>query len=171
MLFRHKEFVKNHLGYAEENIILIENGDVLELDGERAMVVDKREIGRTFIDESGFEEISSDTVRERKQLAYEGTITVVVTIDEESGALQDEPRIVARGVHGLAANGFGNNGPSSSHLMADAKRVVTASIAGASRQTLADETLLKEHVRVELKRFIQKQTGARPVIMPIIVFT
>ena len=48
MLFRHKEFVKNHLGYAEENIILIENGDVLELDGERAAVIDKREIGRTL---------------------------------------------------------------------------------------------------------------------------
>ncbi len=60
MLFRHKEFVKNHLGYAEENIILIENGDVLELDGERAAVIDKREIGRTFIDDSGFEEISSE---------------------------------------------------------------------------------------------------------------
>ena len=169
MLFRHKEFVKNHLGYAEENIILIENGDVLELDGERAMVVDKRDIGRTFIDESGFEEIDSETVRERKQLAYEGTVTVVVTIDEESGELMDEPRIVARGVRGLSANGFGGNAPASSYLLADAKRIVAASISGASRQTLSDETLLKEHVRVELKRFIQKQTGARPVIMPVIV--
>lgn len=169
MLFRHKEFVKNHLGYKEENIVLIENGDVLELDGERATVVDKREIGRTFIDESGFEEIDSETVRERKQLAYEGTITVVVTIDEESGELLDEPRIVARGVRGLGTNGFRNG--NGNYLMPDAKRVVTASITGASRQTLADESLLKEHVRVELKRFIQKQTGARPVIMPIIVFT
>jgi ribonuclease J len=167
MLFRHKEFVKNHLGYNEENIVLIENGDVLELDGERAVVVDKREIGRTFIDESGFEEIDSETVRERKQLAYEGTITVVVTIDEESGELIDEPRIVARGVRGLGTNGFRNG--NGSFLMADAKRVVTASIAGASRQTLGDESLLKEHVRVELKRFIQKQTGARPVIMPVIM--
>ncbi|HKV33813.1 MAG TPA: ribonuclease J [Pyrinomonadaceae bacterium] len=167
MLFRHKEFVKNHLGYAEENIILIENGDVLELDGERAVVVDKREIGRTFIDESGFEEINSETVRERKQLAYEGTITVVVTIDEESGELQDEPRIVARGVRGFGTNGFRNG--NGNYLLADALRVVTASIAGASRQTLGDESLLKEHVRVELKRFIQKQTGARPVIMPVIV--
>jgi ribonuclease J len=51
----------------------------------------------------------------------------------------------------------------------DAKRIVIAAIAGASRQTLADESLLKEHVRVELKRFIQKQTGARPVITPVIV--
>ena len=160
MLFRHKEFVKNHLGYREENIILIENGDVLELDGERAAVIDKREIGRTFIDESEFQEIDSDTVRERKQLAYEGAVTVVVTIDEETGELEGEPRISARGVRGLSSdNGFRE----------DAKRVVSAAIAGASRQTLADESLLKEHVRVELKRFIQKQTGARPVITPVIV--
>jgi ribonuclease J len=169
MLFRHKEFVKNHLGYAEEKIILIENGDVLELDGERAAVVNKKEIGRTFIDESGFEEIDSETVRERKQLAYEGTITVVLTIDEETGELQGEPRIVARGVRGLSANGFSNGPPAGNYLLSDAKRVVTASITGASRQTLSDESLLKEHVRVELKRFIQKQTGARPVIMPVIV--
>jgi ribonuclease J len=51
----------------------------------------------------------------------------------------------------------------------DAKRIVAASIAGASRQTLEDESLLKEHVRVELKRFIQKLTGAKPVILPVVV--
>src|SRR5437660_2618253 len=79
MLFRHKEFVKNHLNYADENIILIENGDVLELDGERAAVVSKKEIGRTFIDDTGFEEIGRETIRERKQLAYEGTISLIVT--------------------------------------------------------------------------------------------
>src|SRR5919106_299401 len=108
MLFRHKEFVKNHLGYPESNIILIENGDVLELDGERAAIIDKREIRRTFIDESGFQEIDSETVRERKQLAYEGAITVVVTIDQETGQLDSEPKIAARGVRGLnSGNGFG----------------------------------------------------------------
>src|SRR6476660_693539 len=107
MLFRHKEFVKNHLGYAEENIILIENGDVLELDGERASVTGKREIGRTFIDDSGFEEIASDTVRERKQLAYEGTVTLIVTVDSKTGELHGEPQLVARGVRGLgSSNGF-----------------------------------------------------------------
>jgi len=177
MLFRHKEFVKNHLGYAEENIVLIENGDVLELDGERAAVIDKREIGRTFIDETGFEEIDSETVRERKQLAYEGTITLIVTIDGETGELLSEPRLVARGVRGLASttNGFTQSLPAvpetvrGDELTDDAKRVVAAAVAGASRQTLDDETLLKEHLRVELKRFIQKQTGARPVILPVVI--
>jgi ribonuclease J len=159
MLFRHKEFVKNHLGYAEENIVLIENGDVLELDGERAAIVDKKEIKRTFIDESGFEEIEYETVRERKKMAYEGMITLVVIIDRDTGQLQSPPQIVAQGVRGLEdANG----------MTKDAQRVVAAALAGASRQTFADESLLKEHVRVELKRFIQKETGAKPVIVPVI---
>jgi len=160
MLFRHKEFVKNHLGFAEDNIILIENGDVLELDGERAAVVNKKEIGRTFIDDSGFEEIDSETVRQRKQMAYEGLVTLVITIDSETGELQAEPEIVARGVRGFdSANG----------LLREAQQVVASAIAGASRETMRDESLLKEHVRVELKRFIQKLTGSRPVIMPVVV--
>jgi ribonuclease J len=160
MLFRHKEFVKNHLGYAEENIILIENGDVLELDGERATVVEKREVPRTFIDDSGFEEITSETVRQRRQMAYEGMVTLIVTVDAETGEVQGEPEIVARGVRGLE---------SANSSMNDARRIVSAAIAGASRKTLDDESLLKEHIRVELKRFIQKLTGARPVIMPVVV--
>ena len=78
----------------------------------------------------------------------------------ETGEVQGEPEIVARGVQGF---------DSSNGLLKDARRIVSAAIAGASRQTLEDESLLKEHVRVELKRFIQKITGARPVIMPVVV--
>src|SRR4030095_5448921 len=160
MLFRHKEFVKNHLGYAEENIILIENGDVLELDGERAAVVNKRDIGRTFIDETGFEEIERETVRERKQIASEGMVTLIVTIDAETGQLQAQPAIVMRGVQGFD----GVNGS-----LKEARQVIEAAVAGASRDMLKDQTLLKEHMRLELKRFIQKLTGGRPVIMPVFV--
>lgn len=159
MLFRHKEFVKNHLGYDEANIILIENGDVLELDGERAAVIDRREIGRTFIDDSGFEEIPSDTVRQRRQLAYDGLVTLVVVINAETGELETPPEIVTRGVRGLdSGNGHHK----------EAIRVVEAALAGASRETLKDESLLREHLRVELKRFIQKLTGAKPVILPVV---
>ena len=160
MLFRHKEFVKNHLGYREENIVLIENGDVLELDGERATIIEKREVPRTFIDGSGLEEITGETVRQRKQLAYEGLVTLVVTINRETGELQSPPEIVTRGVQGFdSANG----------MVKDAQRVVAAALAGASRATLEDDSLLKEHLRVELKRFIQKLTGSRPVILPVVV--
>jgi ribonuclease J len=159
MLFRHKEFVKNHLDIPEERIVLIENGDVLELDGERAAIIDRREIKRTFIDESGFEEIDYETVRERKKLAYEGIITLIVTLNAATGELQTAPQIVAQGVRGFdLANGSAK----------EAERVVATALAGASRQMRADESLLKEHLRVELKRFIQKEFGVKPVIVPVI---
>ena len=173
MLFRHKEFVKNHLDYAEENIVLIENGDVLELDGERATIVDKKEIKRTFIDDSGFEEIEYETVRERKKLAYEGVITLVMTINGETGELGAPPKIVAQGVRGFEANGqspiaVSRGGLPSKNLAKEAELIITAALAGASRKTFEDPSLLKEHLRLELKRFIQKETGAKPVIIPVI---
>ena len=159
MLFRHKEFVKNHLDIPEERIILIENGDVLEFDGERAAVVDRREIKRTFIDDTGFEEIESETVRARKKMAYEGIVTLVVTINSASGELETAPRIIAHGVRGIdGTNGFTKS----------AQAAIIASFSKASPVQLADDTLLKEYLRLELKRFIQAQTGSRPVITPVI---
>jgi ribonuclease J len=163
MLYRHKEFLKNHCDFPEENIILIENGDVLELQADSARVIAKHEIGRTFIDDSGFEEIDGEVVRERRQLAYDGVITPVVTIDEESGELEGQPEVVARGVLGLDGNG------DSEALLSDMRRVVTETVEAASREERRDSSVLKERVRLELKRFIQKQTGARPVIVPVVV--
>jgi ribonuclease J len=160
MLFRHKEFIKNHLNYREENIILIENGDVLELDGERATIVNKHDIGRTFIDETGFEEIDREVVRERRQLAYDGVVTLIVTLDEETGELEAPPEIVARGLLGTD----GNNG-----FLKEAQRVLAKTVESTPPLERHDTSLLKEHMRVELKRFIQKQTGAKPVIMPVVV--
>ena len=92
-------------------------------------------------------------------MAYEGMITLILTINGETGELQTSPKIVAQGVIGF---------DSSNGSMKEAERAVAAALAGASRQTLADESLLKEHVRLELKRFIQKETGAKPVIVPVI---
>jgi ribonuclease J len=163
MLYRHKEFLKNHCDFPEENIILIENGDVLELTQDRASVVEKREVGRTFIDETGFEEIDGEVVRERRQLAYDGVVTPVVTIDEESGELESEPEVVARGVLGMDGNG------NSASLLRDMRRVVAETVANASRDERRDASVLKERVRLELKRYIQKQLGAKPVILPVVV--
>ena len=160
MLYRHKEFVKNHLGYADANVIMIENGDVLELSADRANVIEKRDVGRTFIDDSGFEEIGRETVRERKQLAYDGVLTPVLTLNEETGALEFPPEIMARGVVGADnSNGFIKN----------LQRIITETVEKAPAADRRDMTLLKERVRVDLKRYIQKQTGARPVIVPVVV--
>jgi ribonuclease J len=160
MLYRHKEFVKNHLGYADENVVMIENGDVLELSADRAVLREKRDVGRTFIDDSGFEEIGRETVRERRQMAYDGVLTPILTLNEETGELETVPEIMARGVVGAdGSNGFIKN----------LQRIATEAVEKAPAAERRDLTLLKERVRVDLKRYIQKQTGGRPVIVPVVV--
>lgn len=161
MLFRHKEFVKNHVeGYNDKNVVLIENGDVLEIDEYSATVVGKHEIGRTFIDEEGLGEINYETVRERKKLAYGGIISLVVTLDSQTKALKTEPQITVQGVSGVnPLNG----------LMESARQRITETIAEMKKEEIADKAWFKENLRIHLKRFIQKETGAKPVIIPTVV--
>ena len=161
MLFRHKEFIKNHVeGYSDENIVLIENGDVLELTENSAQVVEKNDIGKSFIDQSGYEEIEYETVRERKKLAYSGMISLVVTIDKKTKQLKNEPNITVQGVAGIdVLNG----------TLKNAREAISNHIENMKREDFADKNQAKENLRIHLKRFIQKETGTKPVIIPTVI--
>lgn len=161
MLFRHKEFIKNHIaGYTDENVILIENGDVLEFDETGARVIEKRELNRTFIDEESLGEIEYDIIRERKKLAYGGAISLVVKIDKAKQQLSGEPQISYQGVAGIdLTNGFTE----------EARKSVAAAVSAMTPQEISDKNWLQENLRIQLKRFLQKQTGTKPVIVTTIV--
>lgn len=161
MLFRHKEYVKNHIaGYSDENIVLIENGDLLEIDEFGARVVAKHELHKAFIDEESMGEIEYDIVRERKRLAYGGAISLVVTIDKKTHQIAGEPQITFQGVAGLdSTNGFA----------ADARQAIAEAIAEMKREQIADTTVFKENLRIHLKRFVQKEIRTKPVIVTTIV--
>ena len=161
MLFRHKEFVKNHIaGYSDENIILIENGDLLEIDQMGARVVEKFEMYKTFIDEESSGEIEYDVVRERKKLAYGGAISLVVMMSKATGAIAGEPQISFQGVAGIdPANGFAG----------DAREAISEAILQLKKEQVADRNFLKEILRIALKRFVQKKIGTKPVIVTTIV--
>lgn len=161
MLFRHKEFAKNHIdGYTDENVILIENGDLLEIDETGARVVENHQLGRTFIDEESLSEIEYETIRERKKLAYGGAISLVVTIDRDSKRLTAEPSISFQGVAGVD---LGNG------LLDDAREAIKTAVSAMSPHEMADVSWLQETLRIHLKRFIQKEIGTKPVIVTTIV--
>lgn len=161
MLFRQKEFIKNHVaGYTDEDIILIENGNLLELDEYGARVVETHELHKTFIDEESMEEIEYDIVRERKKLAYGGMISLVVTVDKAAHTLLGKPQISLTGVAGLdITNGFAGK----------AQQAVADAVADMKREQIADRTVFKENLRIHLKRFVQRELSSKPVILTTIV--
>jgi ribonuclease J len=161
MLFRHKEFIKNHIeGYSDENVILIENGDTLEIDEFGARISAHSDLEKTFIDQAAFDEIDYDIVRERKKLGFSGMISLVVTIDKDTKQLKQEPQITVQGVAGIEPlNG----------LLQTARESIADAVAAMKREEFINKTGAKESLRVHLKRFIQKETGTKPVIVPTIV--
>jgi ribonuclease J len=161
MLFRQKEFIKNHVGsYSDEDIILIENGNVLEIDQYSARVVAKHDLYKTFIDEESNDEIEYDIVRERKKLAYGGAISLVVALDKNTHQLAGDPIITFQGVAGVdPLNGFSG----------EARDSVTEAIAKMKPEHVADRGIFKENLRTHLKRFIQKELSSKPVIVTTVV--
>ncbi len=160
MLFRQKEFIRNHVaGYADTDIILIENGNVLEIDEYGASVVEKHELFKTFVDEESMEEIEYETVRERKKLAYGGAISLVVTVDRRSHELATEPQITFNGVAG--------NGDAS--FTSAARAAVANAVAEMKREQIADRSVFKENLRIHLKRYVQQHLNSKPVIVTTIV--
>ena len=161
MLFRQKEFIKNHVaGYDDDNIILIENGDVLEIDEFAAKVVEKHELHKTFIDEESLGEIEYDVIRERKKLAYGGAISLVVTVEKGTHELVGEPQVTFQGVaHIDPLNGFSDQ----------ARKAVVDAIGDMKREHILDRSFFKENLRIHLKRFVQKELGTKPVIVTTVV--
>lgn len=161
MLFRQKEFIKNHVaGYADEDIILIENGEMLEIDEYGARVVEKHELHKTFIDEESMEEIEYDIIRERKKLAYGGMISLVVTVDKKRHSLVGEPQITLSGVAGLdPTNGF----------IADARGAIGDAVREMKPEQVADRNVFRENLRLHLKRIAQKDLSSKPVIITTVV--
>jgi ribonuclease J len=158
-LYRHKEWATT-LGIVEpENIITFENGDVLEFDGDRAEIVAKEFVGRTFIDGT-YGEVGDMVVRDRKHLSYDGVVVPIVAINPTSGELESEPEMVTRGFV---------QEEESSDMINDLKRLIETTVLTASHEERIDYAVIKEKIRIELKRFIQKSTGRRPMIIPVVV--
>jgi ribonuclease J len=158
-LYRHKEWAET-LGVVEaRNIIVFENGDVLELDELSAEIIAKEFVGRTFIDGS-YGEVEDMVVRDRKHLSYDGVVLPIVVINPTSGELESEIEVVTRGFIPEA---------DADEIVEELKRIVESTVAEASHEERTDYAIIKEKIRVALKRFIQKRTGRRPMIIPVVV--
>jgi ribonuclease J len=142
---------------AVEHAIVIEDGDVLELSHDDARKKDKGTAGRVLIDSGSTIDVVEDLViRDRRILSEDGLVLAVLAINKRTGKVEREPEIVMRGFGGA-------------DITEDARIVVLKTLDELSGEQKTDYGMVKEKVRVDLKRLIQKTTGRRPLIMPVIL--
>jgi ribonuclease J len=157
-LFRHAALA-HQLGVVSGEILLVENGQSIEFNEDGAFRRDPVTAGRVLVDSGSLEEIEEVVVRERKHLSEDGVVVPIIAIDKHTGKLESQPEIVSRGF--MSDNG--------SDLVSAARDVVLRTINTSNAEERADWSVIKEKIRVDLKRFINKQTSKRPLILPVIL--
>jgi ribonuclease J len=142
---------------AVEHAIVLEDGDVLELDKDDARKKDKVTAGRILIDSGSSIDVVEDLViRDRRILSEDGIVLAVVAINKRTGKVERAPELIVRGFGGA-------------DISDEAAAVVLKTLESLKDEEKSDYGMVKEKVRVELKRLIQKTTGRRPLIMPVIL--
>ena len=148
------------LGIPKENILMISSGDVLELDDERAEVVDKVQVGSVFVDGLGIGDVGNIVMRDRQHLAEDGIIIVVLTLEAGTGQILAGPDIVSRGF--VYVRG-------SESLMDEAQHVLNTTVDQISSKGITDWGKIKTEIKDALGEYVWKKTKRRPMIMPIIM--
>jgi ribonuclease J len=159
--YRHLKLhaeLATELGVVEQ-VHLLENGDVLEMDRNSARKSGKVTVGRVCIDAGSTADVVEDLVmRDRRHLSEGGIVLPILAINQTTGRVESMPEIVTRG---FAAG--------EDALIEQARLVVGATLEGSSAEEKADYGVIKEKIRQDLKRYIQKNTSRRPMILPIIL--
>ena len=116
-------------------------------------------VGRILIDGTLTGEVADEVLRDRRHLAEDGLVVPVVAINKQTGALEGVPEIITRGFVM----------EDSQALLADGARMLTEVMEQTSVEERTDQGLIKEKLRVELRRFLRKRSGRRPFVLPVIM--
>jgi ribonuclease J len=159
MLAAHAQLARES-GVAEENIILAENGSVVELTDGKVKIVDRVNAGMTFVDGLGVGDVHDVALRDRRRLSEDGILIVVATLSgsDGHGSLTAAPELIARG--------FGDGADALlEELRDEAERVLNELLA----DDISEIKLLQEHVHDALGGIVYDRTRRRPMILPVLV--
>ncbi|MDP9038176.1 MAG: ribonuclease J [Acidobacteriota bacterium] len=142
-----------------EKVILLEDGEILDIDKGSASKTGKITVGRVCIDAGGSIDVVEDVIiRDRQHISEGGIVLPILTINKHTGKVETAPEIVMRG--------FAAEDPA---MIADSRQIVQRTLDSSSAEEIADYGVIKEKIRNDLKRHIQKSMSRRPLIMPVIL--
>lgn len=158
-LMKHSRLAES-LGIPRSNIFVVENGQVIEVTEKQACTAGKVTAGKVLVDGLGVGDVGNIVLRDRRQLAQDGIIIVVVTINREAGEIVAGPDIVSRGFVYVRE---------SEELIEESREKVREALETCIKKNLMEWAVIKSQVREKLSRYLNERTGRRPMILPIIM--
>lgn len=159
MLAQHGKLAAR-TGVDAQNVFVVENGDVLEFTHEYGDKIGKTYGGHVLVDGSSVGDVGEAVLRDRRLLAADGFMMVVVTIDSEEARVIAGPDLISRGVFYV---------PESDGVMDDIRAELVTLIEEVSVEGIRDTNTVKEHIRSGLAKAIHARYKRRPVIVPVVM--
>ncbi len=148
------------MGIPKENILLMSSGDVVEVSEDQCRVVDHVQSGAILVDGLGVGDVGNIVLRDRQNLAQNGIIIVVLTLEKYSNQLLAGPDIVSRGFVYVRE---------SEDLLEEARHVVEDAVRDCLDRHVSDWGKIKNIIRDSLSDFLWKKMKRNPMILPIIM--
>ncbi len=161
--YRHLVANKNiaiAMGTPKENVLIMSSGNVVELSEDSCQVIDQVQAGGILVDGLGVGDVGNIVLRDRQNLAQNGIIIVVLTLEKYSNQLLAGPDIVSRGFVYVRE---------SEDLMDEARQVVDDAVADCLDRHVTDWGKIKNLIRDSLSDFMWKRMKRNPMILPIIM--
>jgi ribonuclease J len=147
------------LGIPEENIIVAEDGDIVELTAESIRMVEHTSSGNVFVDGLSVGDVGHIVLRDRKVLSQDGILMAVLTVDKETGQPIAGPDIVSRGFVYMR---------DADELLEEARERVLESFSGLNGNA-SDWSFVKDKIKNTLSEFLYERTHRRPMILPVVM--
>ncbi len=158
---KHAALASHLSDYGLEDTFVLETGQTLVIDDQGARRGDTVPVGRVCIDSGSIDEVVEDMViRDRRHLSEDGFLIPIIAIDKHSGRVEGLPEIVTRGFVSPEDR---------ADLLAAARDVVIRTVESSSSEERSDWGVIQEKIRADLKRFLNKQTQRRPLVLPVIL--
>ena len=150
----HARLARN-MGMPENNIFVLENGNILELDREKGRIAGRLPTGNVYVDGLVMGDLASVILRDRKLLSRDGIVVVIVAIDKEKGRIIGRPDIVSRGFVDMKE---------AEAILEQARDLVKATLERGGGHTL-EWSFINTKVKDTLSKFFYEQTRRRPMIL------
>ncbi|HCL4547600.1 ribonuclease J [Clostridium botulinum] len=158
-LKRHVDLAME-LGMERENIFSLETGQVLEISHEEAKISGKVRTGSIFVDGIGVGDVGNIVLRDRRYLAQDGMLTIVVTLEKESYSVIAGPDVITRGFIYVKE---------SEDLINEVKGIVKKELENCLENKIIEWYVLKSNIKKSVEKYLYEKTKRRPIVLPIIM--
>jgi ribonuclease J len=155
----HHARLAREVGIPHDRILIVEDGDSIEI-GEEVRRGERVPSGMTFVDGLGIGDVGEVVLRDRRKLAGDGIVVVVVTVDKRSGQILAGPDVINRGFVFEDA---------SEDLLDEARERTVRSLEQSAQDQVSDPGVRGQNIRTALRRYFMDTTKRKPVIVPVIM--